>query len=68
MIAKIEFSIYYDFCEYVDLVDTEYQEYTYSRAVVVLNEIVKKHPNQTLAIGTHGGAIRSLQCYFDKNL
>lgn len=42
MIAKIEFSIYYDFCEYVDLVDAEYQEYTYSRAVVVLNEIVKK--------------------------
>ena len=36
----------------------------YDRAVCALNEIVKKHPNQTIAIGTHGGAIRSLQCYF----
>lgn len=36
----------------------------YDRAVCALNEIIEKHPNQTVAIGTHGGAIRCLQCYF----
>ncbi len=36
----------------------------YDRVVCAISEIVEKHPNQTVAIGTHGGAIRSLQCYF----